>query len=105
MAILYDVLFGLGLLSMFAASSVAATLCVNPAGKFGCKSTISAAVAAASVGDTIQVARGTYKEQVVITKSLSLVALDGQEPTIDDNRNAERHLHQRYVGGSECRRC
>ena len=77
-------LIGIGLLSMVAASGVAATLCVNPAGKFGCKSSISAAVAAASPGDTIQVAQGTYKEQVVITKSLSLVALNGwQQPTID----------------------
>ncbi len=74
---------GLGLLSMFAASGMAATLCVNPGGKLGCKSTISAAVASASAGDTIQVAQGTYKEQVVITKSLSLVALDGGTPTID----------------------
>lgn len=61
----------------------AATLCVNPNGKLGCKTTISAAVAAASNGDTIQVMQGTYKEQVVITKSLSLVAYDGGHPTID----------------------
>jgi nitrous oxidase accessory protein NosD len=67
-------LIGVGLLSLFAASSLAATLCVNPGGKNGCKSSISAAVAAASPGDTIRVANGTYKEQVVITKSLSLVA-------------------------------
>jgi pectin methylesterase-like acyl-CoA thioesterase len=50
----------------------AATLCVNPGGTAGCKSTINAAVAAASAGDTIRVAAGTYKEDVVITKSLSL---------------------------------
>jgi len=74
----------LGLLSFFGASTLtAATLCVNPGGKFGCKSSISAAVAAASPGDTIQVAHGTYKEQVVITKSLSLVAQDGLQPVID----------------------
>jgi parallel beta-helix repeat protein len=68
-------LIGLGVLSMCAASSLAATLCVNPGGKFGCKSSISAAVSAASPGDTIVVVPGTYKEQVVITKSISLVAL------------------------------
>jgi nitrous oxidase accessory protein NosD len=61
----------------------AATWCVNPKGKSGCQSTIGAAVAAASAGDTIQVARGTYKEQVVITKSLYLVAMDNNWPTID----------------------
>ncbi|HEY2000774.1 MAG TPA: right-handed parallel beta-helix repeat-containing protein [Acidobacteriaceae bacterium] len=68
-------LIGLGVLSLCAVSSLAATLCVNPGGKFGCKSSISAAVAAASPGDTILVVPGTYKEQVVITKSLSLVAV------------------------------
>ena len=66
---------GLGVLSLCAASSLAATLCVNPGGTFGCKSSISAAVSAASPGDTIVVAPGTYKEQVVIAKSISLVAL------------------------------
>ena len=77
-------LIGLGLLALFGASTLAAaTLCVNPGRKSGCKSSISAAVAAASAGDTIEVARGTYKEQVVITKSLSLVGQDGPQPLID----------------------
>jgi len=61
----------------------AATLCVNPAGTGGCQSTINAAIAAASPGDTIRVASGTYKEDVVITKSLSLVAWDHKKPVID----------------------
>src|SRR5271156_2225359 len=76
---------GLGLVSVFGACNLAAaaTLCVNPGGKSGCWSSISAAVAAASPGDTIQVAQGTYKEQVVITKSPSLVAADNANPTID----------------------
>jgi nitrous oxidase accessory protein NosD len=75
----------LGLLSVVGASSLAmaATRCVNPGGKFGCSSTISAAVAAASPGDTIRVSDGTYKEQVVITKSLSLVAVDKGQSIID----------------------
>ncbi len=76
-------LIGLGLVAMFTASSVAATLCVNPGGKHGCLSSISAAVTAASPGDTIRVAEGTYKEQVVITKSLSLVAVEKGESIID----------------------
>ena len=46
---------------------MAATFCVNPGGTGGCSSTISAAIAAASAGDTIRVASGTYKEDVVIT--------------------------------------
>ena len=76
-------LIGLGVLSLCAASSLAATLCVNPGGKFGCKSSISAAVSAASPGDTILVVPGTYKEQVVITKSISLVALVKGQSIID----------------------
>jgi parallel beta-helix repeat protein len=74
-----------GLLSFFGASSlaVASTLCVNPGGHFGCRSTISAAVAAASAGDTILVAPGTYREAVVITKPVSLVGLHGFRPIID----------------------
>ncbi len=75
----------LGLLSLFGACSLAtaATLCVNPNGKFGCKSTISAAVMVAGAGDTIVVTPGTYKEQVTITKSVSLVALGFVQPVID----------------------
>lgn len=61
----------------------AATLCVNPGGKAGCMSTISAAVAAAHAGDAIQVAPGTYKEDVVITKSLSLLGAASSKPVID----------------------
>lgn len=51
----------------------AATLCVNPGGTSGCKSTINAAIGAASSGDTILVAPGTYKEDVVITKPVALL--------------------------------
>jgi nitrous oxidase accessory protein NosD len=76
-------LIGLGVLSLCAASSPAATLCVNPGGNFGCKSSISAAVSAASPGDTILVVPGTYKEQVVITKPISLVALVKGQSIID----------------------
>jgi Right handed beta helix region len=65
----------------FSNAAIAAELCVNPPGVSGCKTTISAAVAAASAGDTIYVGRGTYKEGVVITKSLSLKADSGT--TID----------------------
>ncbi len=51
----------------------AATICVNPGGTSGCKTTISAALTAASAGDTILVAPGTYKEDVVITKPIALL--------------------------------
>jgi hypothetical protein len=54
----------------------AATLCVNTHGNQGCFKTISAAVTAAKAGDTINVAQGTYAEDVVIGKSLSLIGED-----------------------------
>jgi hypothetical protein len=74
-------LFGAVLVTGSSAS--AATLCVNPGGKGGCKSTINAAVAAAGPGDTIFVGKGTYREDVVIGKSLSLIG-EGEEKTIID---------------------
>jgi parallel beta-helix repeat protein len=63
--------------------AAAATLCVAPGGAGGCQPTISAAVSAASPGDTIYVHHGTYAEQVTIDKSLSLVG-DRRENTIVD---------------------
>lgn len=75
---------GLALLLTSGASvSAAATLCVNPGGKSACKSTISAAVTAAAPGDTIEVAPGTYKEDVVITKSIALIGTGSSQPVID----------------------
>jgi hypothetical protein len=61
----------------------AATLCVNPGGIGGCFKTIGAAVAAASAGDTIQVAPGTYSEDVIIGKSLSLIGANNANTIID----------------------
>lgn len=75
-----------GLVLLFACGAsglAAATLCVNPSGSAGCKSTIAAAVAAAAPGDTIQVFPGTYKEDVVITKSIALIGLGWEQPVID----------------------
>ncbi len=51
--------------------AAAATLCVNSSGAPSCYTTISAAVAAASAGDTIQVGPGTYYESITVTKPLS----------------------------------
>jgi parallel beta-helix repeat protein len=64
-------------------SGVAATLCANPTGASGCQSTIGAAVSAASAGDVIQVAAGTYKEDVTISKSLSLIGAGSATTIID----------------------
>jgi pectin methylesterase-like acyl-CoA thioesterase len=67
----------------FAASAHAATLCVNQHTTPGCVATISAAVAAAAPGDTITVAPGTYREDVVIGQPLSLIGADRETTIID----------------------
>jgi Right handed beta helix region len=51
--------------------------------KAGCVTTISAAVAAAAPGDTIKVDSGTYHEDIVIGKSLSLVGTSRDTTIID----------------------
>jgi nitrous oxidase accessory protein NosD len=70
-------------LMAFSQAALAATWCVNPKGAEGCKTTISAAVAAAAPGDTIYVGHGTYKEGVILTKSLSLKGESDQTTIID----------------------
>jgi len=68
---------------IFSASSVAATLCVNPAGSSGCFKTIQSAVNHAAAGDVISVGPGTYKEGVVIGIPLSLLGAGADQSTID----------------------
>ena len=60
----------------------AADLCVDKSGAGGCTKTIAAAVAAANPYDVIRVHAGTYHEDVVIPKPLSLVG-DSQRSIID----------------------
>ena len=72
-----------GFVILFPAPARAATLCVNLAGSGGCTSTINAAVANASAGDVIQVAKGIYSEDVKIDKTLSLVGADPKTTIID----------------------
>lgn len=53
-------------------SSSAATLCVDPGGGGGCFTTIQAAINAAGPGDIINVAPGTYTENIILNKSVTL---------------------------------
>ena len=61
-------------------TSAAATSFVNPGGTGGCFSSIQAAINAAAPGDTINVAAGTYSEQVNINKT---VILRGAQAGVD----------------------
>lgn len=63
--------------------AVAATLCVNPGGTKGCYSKIGIAVSKAKPNDTINVASGIYKEDVVIGKALSLIGANASNTVID----------------------
>ncbi len=64
-------------------TAVANTLCVNPSGSHGCYSSIQMAVNSASPNDVINVARGTYNEDVLIGKPLSLLGA-GADPSVID---------------------
>ncbi len=77
------VIFCGALLAVFSQAAAAKTLCVNPAGSSGCYKTIQAAVNAASNSDVINVAAGTYKEDVVIGKPLSLLGAGAALSIID----------------------
>ena len=61
----------------FSQTASAKTLCVNPSASHSCFGTINEAVIAASRNDVITVAAGTYTEDVVIGKPLSLLGSNG----------------------------
>ena len=81
--LLWRFLFCVALIAEVCDLAEAKTLCVNPGGTSGCFSKITDAVAAASAHDTIKVASGSYSEDVVIGKPLSLVG-DNRTNTIID---------------------
>ena len=67
----------------FSQTAAANTLCVNPGGSHGCYPKIQSAVSAASNNDVINVAPGTYKEDVLIGKPLSLIGAGAESSVID----------------------
>ncbi len=73
-----------GLLSLAAPlAASAATTCVNPAGTGGCFKTIAAGVAMAGPGGIVQVAKGTYTEDVKVLASVSIVGANPKNTIID----------------------
>ena len=67
----------------FSQTASAKTLCVNPSGSHSCYGTINEAVIAASSNDVIKVSAGTYTEDVVIGKPLSLLGAGAGRSIID----------------------
>ncbi|HVO97755.1 MAG TPA: right-handed parallel beta-helix repeat-containing protein [Bryobacteraceae bacterium] len=88
-------LSGLFTTFVFGQTALAGTRCVNPAGSQGCYATIGAAVSAAAANDIINIAPGSYAENVVVNKPLSLVG-SGPESTII---NAKGLANGIYVDG------
>ena len=76
-----------GLCAMFlvgaSRSAAANTLCVNPSGSHGCYSKIQDAVNHASANDVINVAAGTYMEEVDIGIPVSLIGAGANKTFID----------------------
>jgi hypothetical protein len=85
------------LLAGMCQSAATAILYVNPGGTAGAYSTIEAAVNNASPNDTIYVAPGTYNEDVIIGKSLSLVGAGPGQSII----NAVHKFNGIYIDGIE----
>ena len=63
--------------------AAAKTLCVNRSGSHGCYSQIQAAVNHAAANDVINVAAGTYKEEVDIGIPVSLIGAGANSSVID----------------------
>lgn len=86
-----------GCVVAFAVSQLATakTLCVNPSGSQGCYSAIQTAVNNASAYDVINVAAGSYHEEVDIGMPLSLLGAGAQASVI----NANNLAHGVFVDG------
>jgi Right handed beta helix region len=80
---------------VFAAVAQAGTLCVNPAGSHDCYTTIQAAVNHAAPNDLINVAAGTYTEEVDIGIPLSIIGAGATASIID----ATNLAHGIFVDG------
>ena len=76
-------------------TAAAGTLCVNPTGSHDCFSSIQAAVNHASANDVINVAAGTYKEEVVIGIPLAIIGAGAKLSIID----AANLAHGIFVDG------
>src|SRR6185295_5520345 len=90
-------------LVMLASSAIAGatTLTVGNATSLPCTgtySTISAAVAAASAGDTIQVCQGTYPELVSVTKTLTIL---GNQAGVDARTRVVPVTSESVVGSGD----
>jgi pectin methylesterase-like acyl-CoA thioesterase len=83
------VLISAVLMAVSEGSARADTLCVDQRAKRGCYQTIGSAIAATKPDDIINVAQGTYREQVIIDKpGLSLIGKNAASTIVDASGNA-----------------
>jgi hypothetical protein len=68
----------------------AATRCVNPGGTGGCSSSIQKAINAAAPGDIILIGKGTYTENLVVPKPLTLLGVGNQGEHRDERGDDHR---------------
>lgn len=83
------------LVTMFSSPAFAKTWCVNPSGTGGCFKTIQGAVNFASANDVIQVAAGTYTQQITIWQPVVLMGAGSGQSII----NAAGLAHGIFVDG------
>ena len=85
-AAVFRATLGAALLALVAQPARAATLCVNPGGTAGCFASVQAAVDAAASRDVVEIAAGTYVENVVLpNKRLTLHGAGPTATVIDGN--------------------
>ena len=81
----------------------AATRCVNPGGTGGCSSSIQKAINAAAPGDIIVIGKGTYTENLVVPKPLTLLGVGNQGDHRDER--GDDHRGSRDGEGDEDEQC
>jgi hypothetical protein len=66
--------------------------CVRPGGAGGCFALVSTAVAAATVGDAIAVAAGTYVDNVIVDKTVHLLGGYNDTLSVRDSKTSLRRF-------------